>query len=106
SPMWRYPKWQFDSDFRVLPDVLRILRLLKTRDTVHVLKTLLVPAAGNGRPAIEAYAHAMSTGVPTENPLTELIILRQQFSSIKIGITDKAVLSCLADNFTLSLLPI
>ncbi len=42
-----YPKWQFDGEFQVLPDVRRILRLLRTHDTLHVLATFLVPAIGD-----------------------------------------------------------
>ena len=42
-----YPKWQFDMNNQVIPEVRQILELLSTHDTYHVLTTFLVPAIGN-----------------------------------------------------------
>ena len=42
-----YPKWQFDANMQVLPEVREILGLLKTHDTLSVLMTFLVPAVGD-----------------------------------------------------------
>lgn len=42
-----YPKWQFDGNNQVLPEIRQILQLLHTHDTLHVLSTFLVPAVGD-----------------------------------------------------------
>lgn len=42
-----YPKWQFDGNNQVLPEVRAILELLHTHDTWHALTTFLVPAVGD-----------------------------------------------------------
>ena len=31
---WHYPKWQFDADGRILPEVRSILRLFRSRDAI------------------------------------------------------------------------
>ena len=42
-----YPKWQFDANLRVLPEVREILRLMRTTDTTHVLNQFLAPSIGD-----------------------------------------------------------
>ena len=42
-----YPKWQFDANMQVIKEVREILGLLKTHDTMHVLRTFLVPSIGD-----------------------------------------------------------
>ena len=42
-----YPKWQFNADMKVRPEVIEILGDLRTRDTVHVLMKFLVPSIGD-----------------------------------------------------------
>jgi len=43
-----YPKWQFDDEFKVIPAIRTILKLLRTDDMLHILATFLVPAAALG----------------------------------------------------------
>jgi len=56
---YRYPKWQFDANHQVRPEVREILKLLRTHDTWHVLATFLVPAMGDSG---ESPLHAIRAG--------------------------------------------
>lgn len=49
---WHYPKWQFDTEGRVLRDVAAILRLFKSRDTLYMMSQFLYPDDGH-KPLIE-----------------------------------------------------
>jgi len=54
-----YPKWQFDRNSQVLPEVRESLELLRTHDTYQVLTTFLVPAVGDGG---ESPLHLIQSG--------------------------------------------
>lgn len=43
---WHYPKWQFDANLQVLPHVIRIVRLLRTRDALRVISHFLTSCRG------------------------------------------------------------
>jgi hypothetical protein len=49
-----YPKWQFDEEFKVIPGIGTIVKLLNSDDTLHVLATFLVPATAlNDQPVLQ-----------------------------------------------------
>ena len=40
---WHYPTWQFDAKFSVRPDVVEILRLFRSRDSLYVISNVVFP---------------------------------------------------------------
>ncbi|MSU60243.1 MAG: hypothetical protein EXS35_19080 [Pedosphaera sp.] len=42
---WHYPKWQFDEDGKVLPQVVEILRLFRSSDVLYVMSQFLFAVA-------------------------------------------------------------
>ena len=49
---WHYPKWQFRADGAVLPEVIQILRLFRSRDTLYVMSQFLF-REGRHKPLID-----------------------------------------------------
>lgn len=44
---WHYPRWQFDSELKVLPAVVEILRLFRSSDSLYVMTQFLCPVASD-----------------------------------------------------------
>ncbi len=49
---WHYPKWQFGADGAVRPEVIQILRLFRSRDTLYVMSQFLF-REGRDKPLID-----------------------------------------------------
>lgn len=68
-----YPKWQFDTEMKILPGVQQVLGLLKSHDTLHVLMKFLVPSTPQGKSVRDLIAQGESERAVSfvENSLVE-----------------------------------
>lgn len=42
---WHYPRWQFDPQMKVLPSIVKIVRLFRSSDSLYVMSQFLCPVA-------------------------------------------------------------